>query len=479
MRIIHVAAECYPAAKAGGLGDVAGALPKYLQAAGHETAVIIPGYHTPWILSQSWKEVFTTNVRMHNLQVVCRVMECLNDNLGYMLFSIDIPGFFDRPGIYADPRSGFAYNDEVERSIVFQQAALKFIQHMGGIDIIHCHDHHTGLIPFMMKHCPEYRSLSQIPSVFTIHNGQYHGSFSWEKSALLPWYDANSRGLLDWNNAVNPLATGIKCCWRLTTVSNGYLYELHHQAAGLESLIRQEYLKSAGIVNGIDTQVWNPKSDSMIAYKLKDNPNLFKEKNRQELKKHFKIKDGLPLITFIGRLVYEKGVDLLPEAIFRFVSEGGKASFVILGTGDPGIRDAILGIQKHLDGFVDTSIQYNETLSHQLYAGSDFLIMPSRVEPCGLNQLYSFRYGTIPIVRNTGGLSETVIDVSEENGNGLKFNDAHPAAIAQSFHRAEALYKNKELMLQLRQRILNLDFSWENAAEHYIHIYYSLKNPSI
>jgi starch synthase len=318
-----------------------------------------------------------------------------------------------------------------------------------------------------------------IPSIFTIHNGQYHGAFSWEKSALLPWYDANSRGLLDWSNTINPLATGIKCCWKLTTVSNGYLHELQYQAAGLESLIRQESAKSTGIVNGIDTQVWNPATDPMIDSTLTGNIAEFKLKNRIALKNHFNIQNDLPLITFIGRLVYEKGVDLLPEAIYRFISEGGKASFVILGTGDPGIRDAILNIQKLLGGFIDTSIQYNEKLSHQLYAGSDFLIMPSRVEPCGLNQLYAFRYGTIPIVRNTGGLAETVKDISEENGNGIKFNHADPGAISHAFHRAAELFNNQDKLNKKRQQIVDLDFSWKTAAKHYLHIYYSVKQPSV
>jgi len=148
-------------------------------------------------------------IRLNNVQVPFHVMECESNELGFSLFSVDIPGLFDRNGIYADANSGMPYSDEVERYIAFQQAVLKFIQHIGGIDIIHCHDHHTGLIPFMVKHCPEYRSLASIPTVFTIHNGQYHGSFSWDKAYLLPWYDAQARGLLDWDNRINPMATAI------------------------------------------------------------------------------------------------------------------------------------------------------------------------------------------------------------------------------------------------------------------------------
>ncbi len=479
MRILHVAAECYPAAKAGGLGDVVGALPKYLELASQEAAVIIPGYHLPWILQQNWNRVFSGTIRLNNQQVPFHVMECDSEELGFSFFSVDIPGLFDRNGIYADPASGMPYADEVERYIAFQQAVLKFIQHIGGIDIIHCHDHHTGLIPFMVKHCPEYRSLSAIPTVFTIHNGQYHGAFSWEKAYLLPWYDANARGLLDWDNLVNPMATAIKCCWRLTTVSNGYLQELQYQANGLEILLRQERMKSIGIVNGIDTQVWNPSTDSMIAFPYKGDVDSFKKENKLKLKEHFHFHEEFPLITFIGRLVYEKGADLLPDAIAKFLYEGGKASFVVLGTGDPGIRDAFLRIKPFFENYFDTSIAYNEKLSHQLYAGSDFLVMPSRVEPCGLNQLYSFRYGTVPIVRSTGGLAETVTDLSQPDGNGLKFNDLTIDAISNSFHRAVEVFHQTNALKKIRERILHLDFSWEKAALHYIQIYQSLKNPTV
>jgi starch synthase len=478
MRILHVTAECYPAAKAGGLGDVAGALPKYLNNDGHDCAVIIPGYHTPWILKHTWEERFAGSTRMGGVQVPFRVLEVVDADLGFTLFSVDVPGLFDRNGVYNDPETGYGYADEVERYIAFQQAVLRFVQNMGGIDILHCHDHHTGLIPFMVKHCPEFRDLSSIPTVFTIHNGQYHGAFAWDKAFLLPWFDAEARGLLDWANWINPMATGIKCCWRLTTVSNGYLEELQHNANGLESLLRQERMKSAGIVNGIDSQVWDPSNDPMITAKLGHDVKAYKAANKATIASRFQINPELLLITFIGRLVYEKGADMLPEAIARFLYEGGKAAFVVLGTGDPRIREAIVNLKHHFVNYFDTSIEYNETLSHQLYAGSDFLVMPSRVEPCGLNQLYAFRYGTIPIVRTTGGLAETVRDISEQDGNGLRFNDLSVEAISNSFHRAVSLANDADLLDNMRQHILNLDFSWEKATEHYIRLYQSLKIPT-
>jgi starch synthase len=327
----------------------------------------------------------------------------------------------------------------------------------------------------MIKHCPEYRALSEIPTMFTIHNGQYHGAFSWSRSWILPWYDANANGLLDWDHNINPLACAIKCCWKFSTVSGGYLNELRYAANGLESLINMEFHKAYGIVNGIDNQVWDPKNDPLLAYPLVENIDEYKAQNKQVIAERFAIQADLPLITFIGRLVGEKGADLIPGAIMRFLEQGGQASFVVLGTGDPALRDVFMQMRERLWSYFDTSIEYNEQLSHQLYAGSDFLMMPSRVEPCGLNQLYSFRYGTIPIVRSIGGLAETVTDVSQWEGNGLRFDDLSEDALCRSFHRAAELYHRKDILVPLRERIMKLDFSWEKAADTYISIYKTLQ----
>jgi starch synthase len=472
MRILHVSAECYPAAKAGGLGDVVGSLPKYLCKAGIEASVIMPGYKTPWIKAQSFSLVFSGLVRMVNVQVPFYVRELNANNLGFRLLIVDVPGLFDREGIYIDQLQGYGYADETERYLVFQQAVLQFIQQENERpDVLHCHDHHTGLIPFMVKHCPEFRDLQSIPTVFTIHNGVYHGSFSWSKAMLLPWYDGDARGLLDWAGLINPLATGIKCCWQLTTVSPSYLLELLHVSNGLEWLIQNELHKASGIINGIDTQVWNPQTDPFLSARLENDLPTYKAQNKRTISKRFEIQPELPLITFIGRLVAEKGADLLPDAIAKFLFEGGKASFVVLGAGDPQLKSIFLNLKNRFFSYFDTSIEYNEELSHQLYAGSDFLVMPSRVEPCGLNQLYAFRYGTVPIVRTTGGLADTVTDISQPNGNGLRFDMLSIDALSKAFHRAEAVYNNTELFSRLRDRIVQLDYSWEKSAELYLQLY--------
>ncbi|MEM9919473.1 MAG: glycogen/starch synthase [Bacteroidota bacterium] len=479
MRILHISAECYPAAKAGGLGDVAGALPKYLNKAGASTAVIIPKYYTRWILSQEFTIVYRGSFRFHLAEIPFVIEQITSDVLGFPLYVANIPGKFDRPGVYAD-ENGRPFGDEVERAICFQQAVLEWVLQMPEKpSILHCHDHHTGLIPFMVKHCYDYNALSQIPTVFTIHNGEYHGAFSWDKGFLLPAFNENARGLLDWNYAVNSLASAIRCCWKLTTVSQSYMAELRQYSNGLEGLLQNEIAKSAGILNGIDQQVWDPATDKYLEHQVQGNDfAAFKEANKALLCQRFNLDPSLPLITFIGRLVGEKGADLLPGAIGRFLQYGHRASFVILGTGEPMLHQAFSNMRQLYAPYFNAALEYNEGLAHQLYAGSDFLLMPSRVEPCGLNQMYAMRYGTVPVVRSIGGLRDTVIDMDQPSGSGISFSYLTQDDASWAIFRATELYKDQDRFTQLRQRITSLDHSWEKSAETYLEIYQALERSS-
>lgn len=474
MKVLHVSAECYPAAKAGGLGDVVGALPKYLNKAGVETAVIIPKYNTKWLNGQSYRELISGTVRLGMYHVPYSIEVCANASLGFDLYVVNCPHFFDREGIYTGA-DGIGFADEVERSLTFQQAVIHWLMGLAEKPkVIHCHDHHTGLIPFMVKHCPEYKSLARIPTVFTIHNGMYQGMFSWRKTSVMPFFDANATSLLDWNNTINPMASAIKCAWKFTTVSPGYLDELRNNSGGLEWLINNEWGKAAGILNGIDTQVWNPETDPMLEFPLKnDDVDGYKAKNKQAIVEKFGIRGDLPLITFIGRIVGEKGADLLPEVFGNFLAQGGGACFAILGTGDPSVSDNFKGMAHFYRDKFGVSIDYNEALSHQLYAGSDFLIMPSRVEPCGLNQMYSLRYGTVPIVRSVGGLRDTVIDIGAgERGAGIRFTHFSAEDAGFALIRAMRLWWDTPAEFKaLRKRIMKIDNSWESSTQQYINIY--------
>lgn len=476
MKALHVSAECYPAAKEGGMGDVVGALPKYLNSIGCETAVILPKYATKWIHGQSFKGVYQGTVHLHYRPYDFQIELLENEELGFPLFVVNVPGLLDRPGIYADEQ-GRTYGDELERFICFQRAVLQWINQLENKpEVIHCHDHHSGLIPFMMQYCYDFKNLRKIPTVFTIHNGEYHGAFGWNMVSLLPMFDSVHSGILDWNKTINPLAAAIKCCWKLTTVSPGYLDELHQQSNGLEWLISNESAKSAGILNGIDTEVWNPKKDPLIFKHLSRSIKTYKAANKQVLVDHFQLQPDLPIFTFIGRLVREKGADLLPDLIFQFLNSGFRASFVILGTGDQGLEASFHRMNHSFKPYFRASLEYNETLAHQLYAGSDYLLMPSRVEPCGLNQLYALRYGTVPIVRSVGGLKNTIIDLSEENGSGIRFDNFTLIDAFTALYRAKDLYENTTAFENLRQRIMALDFSWERSAREYKNIYDHLTN---
>ena len=476
MKILHISAECYPAAKAGGLGDVVGALPRYLTEMGSPASVLIPKYHTRWILEQEFVPVYQSSIRLHRELVPFRVEREKTDKLGFGLYVVSMPGKFDRPGVYGDPGGGW-YADELERWLSFQQAALQWIVGLQRRpDLIHCHDHHTGLIPFLMKHSPEFRILSLTPSVFTIHNGAYHGAFGWSEAHLLPFCDQGSQGILDWNHSINPLASAVKTAWQITTVSPSYLQELMESSNGLEPLIRNEFAKARGVLNGIDAEVWDPRTDEFIARQMKKSVNAYKEANKKALQEHFQFNPKLPVVTFIGRLVREKGADLLPSLYRRLMEANEEVAFLVLGSGEHYIQDAFRDMKRQYPERFDAAIEYNESLAHQLYAGSDFLIMPSRVEPCGLNQMYAMRYGTVPIVRSVGGLRDTVPDVGEPDGSGrgIRFDNFTLDDAELAIRRAISLYNRKKAFHSLREKIMDIDFSWENSAQNYLNIYEKL-----
>jgi starch synthase len=477
MEIFHISAECYPAAKAGGLGDVAGSLPKYLNKLGHESSVILPFYQTNWLQAATTRPVFEGKAPFGGESFFFKVHQIKKPDLGFNLFLIDIPGRFDRPGIYIDPWSGHPYWDEKERFYSFQIAALEWLSQSGKKpDVIHCHDHHTGLIPFMMSNCFRYDLYSKTPSVITIHNGEYQGRHDMGSYALLPAFNLEKIGLLNWNGSLNSLAAGIKSAWMVTTVSEGYMQELLEYCHGLELLLRHEKEKTLGILNGIDADVWDPDKDEFLdkTYSIR-NYKSGKTYNKEKLCKEFGLKIENPLFSFIGRLVREKGADILPGLINRCRDEDVHASFFVLGTGDPALHEIFRDLQGEHVGYFDTRLEYNEKLAHRVYAGSDYILMPSRVEPCGLNQLYSMRYGTIPLVRKTGGLADTVIDISEDEGYGLVFNEFDHDQAFEAVKRGVELYGKKDLFNKTRKTIMGLDFSWDKAAENYVELYQSLK----
>ncbi len=470
MEIIHISAECYPVAKAGGLGDVVGALPKYQKMLGHSASVIMPFYHGKFSRSNKFTVIFSGYARLGHTNFEFSVLTLEDNNLGYDLYMIDIPGLFDRENIYS-------YHDDTERFITFQIATLNWLnQRERTPDVVHCHDAQTGFIPFMMSKVREYSRLEHVGTVFTIHNGQYQSQFGFDKLFYLPPFHSYFNGLIEWQGDINPMASAIKCAWKVTTVSPSYLDEISYSMRGLEDLLRQERGKSVGILNGIDVDVWNPETDPMLE-KNYDSKTVWegKKANKDSLCQQFGLDPDKPLFTFIGRLVEEKGADCLPDIVYQVSKTWlNEQNILILGSGDSSVEQALLYQENEFRGSYCSFIGYNEKLSHTIYAGADFLLMPSRVEPCGLNQMYALRYGTIPIVRRTGGLRDTVVDIGD-GGFGFCHDQCSTDDVMHSVYRAKELFKNKRTVNKIRKQIMQIDHSWSKAAQEYIDLYQSIK----
>lgn len=475
-KVLHISSECYPAAKAGGMGDVVGALPIYLPTYAIEASVILPKYKNKWFKNQSFKSIHKGTFLLGERKISYHIERLKKGGLAFPFYCVDLPGLFDRESIYLGP-DGHGYADEPARNIAFQISILEWLVHdKTKFHILHSHDHMTGLIPFFIQYGDNYSSLKDIPTVFTIHNGQYRGVFDWKVATMFPNYNADYNGLLDWDGHINSQATAIKCAWAINTVSPTYMNELQKDSDTLTSLMRDEKHKSIGILNGVDTKLWNPETDTYLDVHLNNkNWKKFKTHHKHDLIKKYDLKTRRPLISYIGRLAHQKGVDIIIKAIENLLQKKESINFIILGTGDKALEVQLKKLANKYQRDIAGIIDYDEGLARQIYAASDFLMMPSRFEPCGLNQMYAMRYGTIPIVRSIGGLKDTVPDVLAE-GNGIAFENASASDLQIALIRAKDMYKSKKTFLKLRNKIVDLDFSWNGSASKYAALYQNLLN---
>lgn len=466
MTIFHLSTECYPVAKVGGLADVAGALPKYQNKIKDiDAKVVMPWYNKHFVYDYDFEVVFDGFIHQGSNMLQVQVLKETTNVLGFELYMVKIPGLLDRENPYG-------YQDESFQFLAFQHGILHWLSAMKiRPDVLHCHDYHTGLIPFMVENCYEFEFLKGVKTIGTIHNGEYQGMMGWDMVSYMPAFDHYKWGLLDWNGFINPLASMIKCCYAFTTVSEGYLEELFVSFKGLESLVREEFSKAYGIINGIDTDVWNPETDPMIDFNFTiKNALKIKKKNKLKLCKEYGLNPELPLFAFIGRFATEKGADLLPDVIWRSIKQSfGGLNIIVLGSGNEYVERQMKELNTVYSNFA-TDIGYKEHLSHKIYASADFLLMPSRVEPCGLNQMYAMRYGTVPVVSYTGGLRDTVKDIST-GGSGLNFTYPGVDDIIHAMSRGLNIYKDKAQMENLVLSNMKFDFAWEKSAEKYIALY--------
>ncbi|KKO89252.1 glycogen synthase [Sphingobacterium sp. Ag1] len=473
MKVIHVSVECFPVAKVGGLADVVGALPRYQRKFGISSEVVCPYYITPFTKEHDFEVIFEGAFRQGGDQIPFTVLKEKSDVLGFPINLVHIPNILDREKVYC-------YPDEAEQWIAFQLAFLTWLRSLAKYpEVVHCHDHHVGLIPFLMKWTSEFRSLALIKSVITVHNTQSQGCLNWDKSALLPEFERWKSGLLDWDGVINPLASAIKCCDAFTTVSPGYFSELQQRANGLESLFRLESLKGFGILNGIDEHYWNPSSDPLIFKNYsRSSVTSGKKANKKSLCEKESLYTMPHLLAYIGRFVEEKGADLLPEIIEElFASPSNNLCVYILGSGNEVIEDRLEVLLAKYPKRLAVFFGYDEGLAHEVYAAADLLLMPSKVEPCGLNQLYAMKYGAIPVVRGTGGLWDTVTDVDRSiDGSGFVFRDSQPSDAVNAIRRALNTIGNADKVKTLRNRGMSLDFSWDKPANEYIDLYRQITN---
>jgi starch synthase len=477
LRVLFVTSEAVPFAKTGGLADVAGALPKFLEGLGCEVQLIMPYYRM---------------VRKSGLPVQ-RLEQTLDVTLGNETLQADLyqsePGkkplvyfigreeFFDRENLYGTPKGD--YFDNAERFVFFSKAALAFCRAMDfSPDIIHHHEWQTGLIPVLLR-CsdPKDPLFSRTAAVFTIHNIAYQGLFAREKLSLtgLPAEVYNPEGIEFWGK-INFMKAGIVYADVINTVSHRYSQEIQtaEYAYGLEGILRKRSRDLYGILNGVDYHDWDPSHDPHLAssYRLDDLSG--KRVCKRDLLKEFGLTPSLeemPVLGVISRLADQKGFDLLSEILEDLFKLD--LGFVLLGTGDQKYHDLFTRIARKYPRKAGIRIAYDDRLAHKIEAGADLFLMPSRYEPCGLNQIYSLRYGTIPVVRATGGLDDTIVHYNPATGtgNGFKFLRYDAKEFLQQIDAAISFYHQPEHWNRLVRNAMSADFSWARSAGSYVDLY--------
>ncbi len=481
LRIVFVSAEVTPFARTGGLGDVIGALPPVLAKQGHDVCIVTPLYQA--VLDQA----FSLTLVLDDLVVPvtsgdrsARVWQSRlpRDDAGpaVPVYFIEQDEYFARPGLYG--ASGGDYADNARRFIFFSRVALTLIERLEWLPhIIHCHDWHTGLVPAYLRFLPELdERLTATASVFTIHNLAYQGVFPASVFGLtgLPPQLFQPAGV-EFYNQVNFMKSGLYYADALTTVSPTYAEEIctPEFGHGLDGVLRERQSALIGIVNGIDYKVWDPTIDTALAAPFSADDITGKGACKTALLRKFGLVEDTesPLLGMVTRLADQKGVDLVIASLERFFDLN--ANVVILGSGERRAEELLMTLARRYADRLGVRIGFSDVLSHQMQAGSDGLLMPSRFEPCGLTQMYAMRYGAIPIVRATGGLRDTVtpFDPVTRRGTGFVFEEATAEALLGAVQAAVAAFADKATWRQLQYNTMTQDFSWDRSARQYAELY--------
>ncbi len=476
MHIAFAASECVPFSKTGGLADVVGALPRALAALGHQVSVYLPRYRQTK-LADPQTVVRSITIPFDDKYRFCSVvMAGTNTPAGVKFYFVDYPPYFDRGALYGSPAGD--YPDNAERFALFSRAVLEASKVLGVPHVFHCHDWQSALVPVMLRTLyAEDPAFREVATVFTIHNMGYQGLFPPDTLPLLmlPW-DLLTMSKMEFFGQVNFLKGALAYSDFVTTVSKKYSQEIQttEYGFGLEGVLRDRAATVTGILNGVDYDEWSPQTDKFITAKYSPQDLSGKLQCKHDLLHAFGVTSAdskVPVIGIVSRFAAQKGFDLIAQIMDRLARE--EMIVVALGAGDKPYEEMFQRLNKRFPNKIATKVAYDNAIAHKIEAGADMFLMPSRYEPCGLNQIYSLKYGTVPIVRATGGLDDTIEpwDARTGKGTGFKFSDYTGEALLATVKQALLAYRDPSSWQTLMRNGMGRDFSWGASAREYGKIY--------
>ena len=478
MHIAFVASECVPYSKTGGLADVVGALPRALASLGHQVSVYLPRYRQTK-LADAETVVHSITVPFDDKYRFCSVATA-GTSAGVKFYFVDYPSYFDREALYGT--SAADYPDNAERFALFSRAVLEASKILGVPHVFHCHDWQSALVPVMLRTLyAEDPAFREVGTVFTIHNMGYQGLFPPDILPLLmlPW-DLLTMSKMEFFGQVNFLKGALAFSDFVTTVSKKYSQEIQttEYGFGLEGVLRNRAATVTGILNGVDYDEWSPQTDKFSVAKYLPQDLSGKLKCKQDLLNAFGVTNAdpkVPVIGIVSRFAAQKGFDLIAQIMDRLARE--EMIMVVLGTGDKPYEDMFVRLNKQFPNKIAIKVAYDNAIAHKIEAGADMFLMPSRYEPCGLNQIYSLKYGTVPIVRATGGLDDTIEpwDARTGKGTGFKFTEYTGEALLATVKQALLAYRDQSSWQTLMRNGMGRDFSWGASAREYGKVYDRLR----
>jgi len=482
-KILFASSEVHPLIKTGGLADVSASLPIALQQNGQDVRIILPAYRQCLEALSDIRTVAT--IKLDGFHLPIEILQSTLPDSDVPLWLVNSPQHFDRDGGAYGPDEGGDWKDNAARFALFSRAIAALAMDQLGFDwqpdILHCNDWQTGLAPALIADLP-----NRPATIFTIHNLAYQGLYPQSAFEALDLPDSlwHSDGL-EFYDMLSFMKGGLIYSDHITTVSPTYAEEIctYEYGYGLEGLLsgRAEEGRLTGILNGIDNDEWNPKTDSLIKKNYSIKTAKDKRENKVAIQQYFSLpeKEDTLVLGLISRLVAQKGVDLSLDAITQLLEAGENIQLVCLGSGEKSYEQDLRVLRARYPDKVGVDIGYNEALAHQIEAGADVFLMPSRFEPCGLNQLYSLRYGTLPLVRNTGGLADSVVDASGDElkdnlATGFKFNAASAEELENTIQRAIMVYQRPRIWRKMMITAMEQNYSWEKSSQAYLNLYDSV-----